>query len=257
MCCATRAATSWPTMGGTPDRSNTILATGRLLRRFATPRSRRIGSRISGEIEKSAPADANGRPFAGNGKGPPGGPQNNLGPIFAIQTIPSYAQWVPSPTSCTCYRRTLAAAATSIQNDPGLAQGPAGPPVLGWGCRETGCTGSHGRHQAPRVHHAHRRRGGCVAARGTRTATRADAPDRRTDGLAGERSGSSVGARSVRQGAAEIGLGGRPQFADRYSLGEPRRSGVDASIREGTRRVTARPHSFAQHPGHCRTAAVN
>src|SRR5262249_9655682 len=76
----------------------------------------------------------------------------------------------------------------------------------------------------------------------------ADAPDRRTDGLAGERSGSSVGARSVRQGAAEIGLGGRPQFADRYSLGEPRRSGVDASIREGTRRVTARPHSFAQHP---------
>src|SRR5262249_40596738 len=29
MCCATRAATSWPTMGGTPDRSNTSLATGR------------------------------------------------------------------------------------------------------------------------------------------------------------------------------------------------------------------------------------
>src|SRR5215471_12627764 len=59
LCCATRAATSWPTMGGTPDRSNTILATGRLLRRFATRRSRRIGSRISGEIEKNAPADAN------------------------------------------------------------------------------------------------------------------------------------------------------------------------------------------------------
>src|SRR5262245_38684200 len=58
MCCATRAATSWPTMGGTPDRSNTILATGRLLRRFATRRSRRIGLRISGEIEKSAPPDA-------------------------------------------------------------------------------------------------------------------------------------------------------------------------------------------------------
>src|SRR5262249_42602720 len=102
--CATRAATSWPTMDGTPDRSNTILATGRLLRRFATRRSRRIGLRISGKIEKSAPADANGRAFAGNGKGPPGGPQNNLGPIFAIQTIPWYAQWLPSPTSCTCYR---------------------------------------------------------------------------------------------------------------------------------------------------------
>src|SRR5262249_43850776 len=88
MCCATRAATSWPTMGGRPARSNTILATGRLFRRFATRRSRRIGLRISGEIEKNAPADANGRPFAGNGKGPPGGPQNNLGPIFAIGSTP-------------------------------------------------------------------------------------------------------------------------------------------------------------------------
>ena len=58
-------------------------------------------------------------------------------------------------------------------------------------------------------------------------------------GLAGERSGSSVGARSVRSRAAKIGLGGRPQFADRYSLGKPRRAGVDASIREGARRATA------------------
>src|SRR5262249_11819188 len=82
----TRAATSWPTMGGTPHRSNTILATSRLFRRFATRRARRIALRISGEIEKNAPADANGWPFAG--KGPPGGPQNNLGPIFAIQTAP-------------------------------------------------------------------------------------------------------------------------------------------------------------------------
>jgi len=85
MCCATRAATSWPTMGGTPDRSNTILATSRLLRRFATRRSRRIGSRISGEIEKNAPADANGLPFAGNGKGPPGGPQNKDSPTARRQ----------------------------------------------------------------------------------------------------------------------------------------------------------------------------
>src|SRR5262249_6846330 len=36
----------------------TILATSRLLRRFATRRSRRIGLRISGEIEKNAPPDA-------------------------------------------------------------------------------------------------------------------------------------------------------------------------------------------------------
>ena len=58
-------------------------------RRFATRRSRRIGLRISGEIEKNAPADANGRPFAAAsvssvlyssaqvcGQRPPGGPQN-------------------------------------------------------------------------------------------------------------------------------------------------------------------------------------
>jgi hypothetical protein len=40
------------------------LATDRLLRRFATRRSRRIGLRISGEIENNAPADENGRSFA-------------------------------------------------------------------------------------------------------------------------------------------------------------------------------------------------
>src|SRR5262249_35015759 len=91
MCCATRAATSWPMMGGTPDRSNTILATSRLLRRFATRRSHRIGLRISGEIEINAPADANGRPFAAPG----GGEGSHLG---RFETIPSYAQWVPFPT---------------------------------------------------------------------------------------------------------------------------------------------------------------
>jgi ABC-type uncharacterized transport system substrate-binding protein len=78
-----------------------------------------------------------------------------------------------------------------------------------------------------------------VAARGGRAAERADATHRRADGLAGERSGSPIRARSVRPRASEIGLVRRPQFADQYSLGEPRRSGVDASIREGTRRVTA------------------
>ena len=55
MCCATRVATSWP-MGGTPGRSNTTLVTGRLLRRFATGRSRRIGLRISGADPRLAPA---------------------------------------------------------------------------------------------------------------------------------------------------------------------------------------------------------
>src|SRR5262249_51670827 len=102
-----------------------------------------------------------------------------------------------------------------------------------------GSTGS----ETARVHHAYRRRGG-MAARGRRAAGRANAADRCANGLAGERSGSPVGARSVRPRASEIGLVRRPQSADRYPLGEPRRSGVDASIREGTRRVTARPHSF-------------
>src|SRR5262245_3551589 len=96
-----------------------------------------------------------------------------------------------------------------------------------------------------------------MAARGARAAARPDAADRRADGLAGERSGSPIRARSVRPRASEIGLVRRPQFADRYSLGEPRRSGVDASIREGTRRVTARPHSFAQHSSHRRAAALS
>src|SRR5262249_8328747 len=39
---------------------------------------------------------------------PLGHPQNIWVPSRSIQTIPSYAQWGSSPTSCTCYRRTLA-----------------------------------------------------------------------------------------------------------------------------------------------------
>ena len=46
------AATSWRTMDGIPDQSNTILVTGRLSRQCATLRLRRIGSRISGRIER-------------------------------------------------------------------------------------------------------------------------------------------------------------------------------------------------------------
>src|SRR5262249_7296845 len=99
-----------------------------------------------GEIEKNAPADANGRPVAGNGKEPRGDPrifgshlrrsrpfppaQNlSLGLRYLLLThswlkchtadatasgvaspvtTPSYAQWLPFHTSCTCYRRTLA-----------------------------------------------------------------------------------------------------------------------------------------------------
>jgi hypothetical protein len=39
---------------------------------------------------------------------PPWAPQNKWVPSEPIETIPSYAQWVPFPTSRTCYRRTLA-----------------------------------------------------------------------------------------------------------------------------------------------------
>src|SRR6516225_3661520 len=56
-----------------------------------------------------------------------------------------------------------------------------------------------------------------MAARGARAAARPDAADRRADGLAGERSGSPIRARSVRPRASEIGLVRRPQFADRYA----------------------------------------
>jgi hypothetical protein len=42
------------------------------------------------------------------GPRPPRDPRIIWVPIVAIQTIPSYTRWVPSPTSCTCYRRTLA-----------------------------------------------------------------------------------------------------------------------------------------------------
>src|SRR5262249_11374821 len=75
MCCATRAATNWPTMGETPDRSNTILATSRLLRRFATRRSRRIGSRISGEIEKTHQRMRTAGPLPATAKDPRGDPR--------------------------------------------------------------------------------------------------------------------------------------------------------------------------------------
>jgi putative tryptophan/tyrosine transport system substrate-binding protein len=49
---------------------------------------------------------------------------------------------------------------------------------------------------------------------------------------------------------------GGPQHPDRHSLGGGG-GGVDAAIREGTRRSTARPHSFAVHTHDGRAAATN
>ena len=48
-------------MDGTPDRSNTILATGQLPRRLATRRLRRIGLRISGKIDAQSKPPPSGR----------------------------------------------------------------------------------------------------------------------------------------------------------------------------------------------------
>jgi hypothetical protein len=61
---------------------------------------------------------------------------------------------------------------------------------------------------------------GGVAARGAGAAGRVDAAHRRANGLCGERSGIKVRTRNVCPGAAEIGLGGRPYFADRHSLAD-------------------------------------
>ena len=74
------------------DAPTAVNVTVQATRRREVRRSSRPREYLSGEIEKNAPADANGRPFAGNSKGAPGGPQNNLGPIFAIQTVSAYDQ---------------------------------------------------------------------------------------------------------------------------------------------------------------------
>ena len=96
-----------------------------------------------------------------------------------------------------------------------------------------------------------------VAARGARAAAGADAADRRADGLCRERLGRAGPDRSVPGRAPEARMDGGPQHPDRHSLGDTYRRGGDATIREGTRRATARPHSFEHHTHHDRAAATN
>ena len=48
---------------------------------------------------------------------------------------------------------------------------------------------------------------------------------------------------AFREGLQKLGWTGEPQYSDRHSLGGGRR-GVDATVREGNRRATARPHFF-------------
>ena len=104
MCCVTRAATSWRTMDGTPDRSNTILATGRLPRRLATRRSRRIGSRISGKIDAQSKPPPSGRAIAfRSGQDPRGHPRIIWVPIFAIQTLTTSVSVIPARVPLSAY----------------------------------------------------------------------------------------------------------------------------------------------------------
>jgi hypothetical protein len=51
--------------------------------------------------------------------------------------------------------------------------------------------------------------------------------------------------RGVPRGAADARVGGGPQHPHRHPLGDDVRRGADATIREGTCRAAARPHSFA------------
>ena len=82
-------------------------------------------------------------------------------------------------------------------------------------------------------------------ARRARAAGRPDATDRRSNGLCRERPGRTGLRRRIPGGTPEARVGRRPQHSDRRSLGGGRH-GVDATIREGTRRATARPHSLSR-----------
>jgi putative tryptophan/tyrosine transport system substrate-binding protein len=77
------------------------------------------------------------------------------------------------------------------------------------------------------------------------------------DGLCGERPGSADQRRGFPGGTAEARVDGGPQNPDGYPLGAARERGAKGTIREGTRRAAARPHSFAYDTHHGGTAARN
>src|SRR5262245_54706197 len=112
--------------------------------------------------------------------------------------------------------------------------------------------------EAPRVHHASRRRGGRgVAARGAGAAAGSGPADRRADGLCRERHERTGLVPGVPEGTAEAWVDGGSQHPDRHSLGKTRRLVVNVTPREGTRRATAQCHSFEHHTHHDRTASTN
>jgi ABC-type uncharacterized transport system substrate-binding protein len=89
-----------------------------------------------------------------------------------------------------------------------------------------------------------------------RAAARADAADRRADGICRERPGRPGPCRGVPRGTPEARLDGEPQCPDRNSLGDGR-PGVDATIRDGNRRVAARSHCYAKYTHHRGDVATN
>jgi hypothetical protein len=95
--------------------------------------------------------------------------------------------------------------------------------------------------EATQVHHVARRSGG-VALRHARAAAGADAADRCADGIRRERPGRTGPCRGVPRGTPEARwTESRNIRIDTRWAG---RRGVDATVREGNRRATARPHSF-------------
>src|SRR5262249_53951686 len=106
-------------------------------------------------------------------------------------------------------------------------------------------------HEAAGIHRTSRQRCNRLAARGA-GAARPDTADRSADGVCRERSGRTDPRHRIPGGATEA----RVEYPDRHSLGRWRHGG-DATTREGTRRLTARPDSFGNHPHHRRAARTD
>ena len=96
---------------------------------------------------------------------PGGDPRIIWVPYSRLRPIPSYAQWVPFPTSCTCYRRTLARRSYLYSERSRVGPRTCGSLRARLGVPGNGLHGFSWQASAPRLHHAARRRG-CVAPRG-------------------------------------------------------------------------------------------
>src|SRR5204862_2412378 len=103
-----------------------------------------------------------------------------------------------------------------------------------------------GRHEAAGIHRTYRRRSCDMASRWAGATVGQDTTDRRAVRIARGRSDSTVPPRCILGGAPKARTGGT---RDGHALCGIQRRGDASAIREGTRRVAARPTSFANH-GH-------